>query len=166
MYRLAYASAATMEITRPAIQDLLDVARRNNARDGITGMLLLVDRSFFQVLEGPADRVAACFRRIRRDPRHSGVQVLIDEAAREPLFGDWSMGFREFDLDRPEAEAVSLDSFDLSPEALRQRAAGLGEQGWNVVHFMRTFYKINSQEDFLEPSETSWSRHTRSDTAG
>jgi len=166
MHRLAYASAATMEITRFAIRDLLEAARRNNARDGITGMLLLVDRSFFQVLEGPADRVAACFRRIQRDPRHSGVQVLIDEVAQEPLFGDWSMGFHEFDLDRPEADAVSLDSFDLCPEALQQRTARLGEHGWNVVHFMRTFYKINSQEDFLETKDLSWSRHTRPDTAG
>ncbi len=164
MYRLAYASSATMEITRPAIRDLLEVARRNNARDGITGMLLLVDRSFFQVLEGPGDRVAACFRRIQRDPRHSGVQVLIDEAAQAPLFGDWCMGFRELDVDQP--GAVPLDSFDLCPRALRERAAQLGEHGWNVVHFMRTFYKINSQEDFLETTELSWSRHTRPDAAG
>ena len=70
---------------------ILSVSRRNNARDGLTGFLLLDRYWFFQVLEGERARVFATYERIRRDPRHGDLELmsLRDPAARS--FPTWSM---------------------------------------------------------------------------
>ncbi|WP_349360398.1 BLUF domain-containing protein [Stappia sp.] len=60
------------------IDRLLLTARRNNARDGVTGALLLAGTTYFQILEGPQEAVTYTFRRIARDRRHMDL-TLIDE---------------------------------------------------------------------------------------
>jgi hypothetical protein len=55
------------------------------------------DRDFMQLLDGEESVVRQLFGRIARDPRHRGVIVLVEENVAEPLFADWSMGFRNLD---------------------------------------------------------------------
>jgi hypothetical protein len=47
-----YANAAARDLGRDELDSILAQSRKGNARLGITGMLLCVDGSFFQVLEG------------------------------------------------------------------------------------------------------------------
>jgi hypothetical protein len=56
---------------------------------------LYSDGGFFQVLEGAAEDVDACFGRILKDPRHTKVTRIIRENISARDFGDWSMGFSE-----------------------------------------------------------------------
>ena len=81
-------------------QDVLDAilsqSRRNNAADDITGALLYNDGNFFQVLEGPAPAVQACFARIERDRRHKGCIILRSEALGTRNFATWDMAFIPF----------------------------------------------------------------------
>ncbi len=90
MLQLIYVSTA-----RPGavvdLEDILTVSRRNNRRDGITGLLHGNGRRFLQALEGEPDRVEAAFARISADPRHFALVILSrrDVVVRE--FGDWAM---------------------------------------------------------------------------
>lgn len=88
-----YASTASTEFTESGVADLLTHARANNAEAGITGMLLYVEGSFFQVLEGEEATVARVFTEIKRDPRHRRVVEIIREPILERVFSDWSMGY-------------------------------------------------------------------------
>ena len=88
-----YASTATSAFAEHDIPLLLERARAKNARVGVTGMLLYVEGSFFQVLEGGESAVAAIFEDIRRDSRHAHVTQIIREPIARRSFGDWTMGF-------------------------------------------------------------------------
>lgn len=88
-----YASAAARHFETDELATLLAVARANNARLGLTGMLLYAEGSFFQVLEGPADVVDALYVKIERDPRHGQVTLVIREPIPRRFFDDWTMGF-------------------------------------------------------------------------
>jgi len=88
-----YCSRCTRAFSEQQIPALLATARRNNASACITGMLLFVDRSFFQVLEGDEAAVDATFERIARDPRHQRVTQIIREPIPHRSFADWTMGF-------------------------------------------------------------------------
>ena len=88
-----YASAASSNFSAKDLADLLEKAQQNNAKLGLTGMLLYAEGSFFQVLEGPADVVAAQYAKIERDPRHSQVTVVIQEPISRRYFDAWTMGF-------------------------------------------------------------------------
>ena len=92
LIHVAYASEASIEFSNQAVQRLLEDARRNNAAIGVTGILLLVDRSFFQVLEGEPTVVSSLYEKIERDTRHKHVVKLIREPIEERDFRDWSMG--------------------------------------------------------------------------
>lgn len=74
-----------------ALEDILLTARRNNARDGLTGALICRHDLFLQLLEGPRLAVTRCFARIFRDDRHVEVSLLWCGDAQARLFPDWSM---------------------------------------------------------------------------
>jgi hypothetical protein len=84
------------------LPDILRASQKNNARDGVTGMLLYADGNFLQVLEGPPETVERTFARIEQDPRHSHIIVMSDEPTTQRDFADWSMGLRRLGAEEAE----------------------------------------------------------------
>jgi hypothetical protein len=74
------------------LNTIMDLANRNNERDGITGALLFDTLWFVQILEGEREAISATLRRIMRDERHDSVTVMEARAIRERAFGNWWMG--------------------------------------------------------------------------
>lgn len=66
-------------------------ARRNNARNGITGALICREELFLQMIEGRRDLVTSTFSRILRDDRHVDVVNLLSSDIDSRLFPEWSM---------------------------------------------------------------------------
>jgi hypothetical protein len=94
LFHCIYCSAsARVELTREELDALLTSCRENNAKVGLTGMLLYQNRSFFQVLEGDLEAVVSLFEKISKDKRHLRVTKIISEQIEERAFGDWTMGF-------------------------------------------------------------------------
>lgn len=104
MFSLVYVSSAARPFSRSDLEDLLATSRDNNARAGITGMLLYKDGNFMQVLEGEEGAVRAVYDKIGADPLHKGEIILRQGVTEERQFPNWSMGFR--DLHSPEARAI------------------------------------------------------------
>lgn len=103
LIQLVYCSKATSPFTPRDLAQLLRVSRANNARHGITGMLLHDEGSFFQVLEGEEGVVGPLFEHIRQDPRHANIVIITQEPVPARAFGDWTMGYSEL-------TAAELDS--------------------------------------------------------
>lgn len=97
MLSLVYVSSISHELNEQEFADLLNAARANNERDGITGLLLFHDGNVMQALEGPDQAVLALFERVRSDPRHHGVLTLLKEQIAERRFPDWSMSLKRVD---------------------------------------------------------------------
>lgn len=97
LHRVVYLSSATQGFPPEALEELLVGAREENAKQGITGVLLYHDGSFFQVLEGPKSAVLETLDRIRADGRHGGIITLENRACLRTTFPDWSMGYLEVD---------------------------------------------------------------------
>lgn len=90
---LVYASRATQPFDEADLRALLQKSRFNNSRDGISGMLTYVKGMFFQMLEGPEDRVEAAYRRISSDPRHDSLRRIQSLRIEKRHFPQWTMGF-------------------------------------------------------------------------
>ena len=103
MIRLIYTSYATVPFSTTDLDALLEVSRRNNLRDEITGMLVFHDGNFLQVLEGDEEVVKSAFSRIEADNRHSGIIELDESVVAQRDFTGWSMGFKRMSSsDSPE----------------------------------------------------------------
>jgi hypothetical protein len=99
-----YSSVATPLFRDDGVEELLAQARTANAEADITGMLLYVNRGFFQVLEGHPLRIESVFAKIGRDPRHDHVTQIIYEPIARRTFGQWTMGYP--DLEKQELHAI------------------------------------------------------------
>ena len=73
------------------LDGILLQARRNNARHGLTGALIVRGDLYLQLLEGPEAAVTATFAKIRQDNRHLAVKLLAHETVTARLFPDWTM---------------------------------------------------------------------------
>jgi hypothetical protein len=102
---LVYVSAARKLFDEAALSILLAQCQRNNARLGVTGMLLYADGNFMQVVEGDAAAVDALVATIAQDPRHSRMTVLLRMPIEQRQFAGWSMALRRL-ADLPPADRV------------------------------------------------------------
>lgn len=112
-----YVSGASRPMSNADLQDILTTSRRNNLRNGITGMLMWADPMFLQIHEGEACLVENLVARIGRDSRHRHVMALSQQTTDQRLFSDWSMGFKAPDPACFPDKAV----FKLSRKALAER---------------------------------------------
>jgi hypothetical protein len=90
---MVYASSAVRLFSHEELVELLRISRINNARLGITGMLLYDSGNFIQAIEGPRDNVDKLFEKIRVDPRHKQVTVILEGPLDERQFRNYTMGF-------------------------------------------------------------------------
>ncbi len=92
LYNVVYCSRATAGVDDAELQRIIATARRSNARQGITGMLVFGSGIFFQWLEGPRDNVTALMALLRADPRHENIiELSAEEDVGERVFPDWDM---------------------------------------------------------------------------
>jgi EAL domain-containing protein (putative c-di-GMP-specific phosphodiesterase class I) len=90
-----YNSAASTDFTQADLLELLELSRNKNAAYEITGILLFVDQCFFQILEGPEERVESLVRLIEKDSRHSKMTTIMREPIARRSFSSWTMGFAQ-----------------------------------------------------------------------
>ncbi len=96
LFQLLYFSRASGETTQPILPEILEQARRNNPRLGLSGMLIYEDHHFMQVLEGPEQSVNEIFETIRADDRHTDVFTIYSYPIAERQFDGWAMAHFEF----------------------------------------------------------------------
>ncbi|WP_246167110.1 BLUF domain-containing protein [Sphingomonas piscis] len=91
--QLCYISTMRAPVGPAECEDILAVSRRNNGRDGITGLLVVGTTRFLQLLEGPPSAVRAAYARIKADPRHYAAVVVSERQVEERDCPDWAMGY-------------------------------------------------------------------------
>lgn len=121
--RLIYRSQTSWDnLSNEVLDELGKLSSKSNTKLGITGLLLLSDETFLQVLEGPEAVVNQLFQKILSDDRHHNIALVEYRQISEnnQLFDDWGMNV--------------IDLFDL-PELTRQllRAKYTDNEGFIIV---------------------------------
>lgn len=126
LYNLVYCSRAAPGVDDAAVARILATSRRNNPRQGITGLLVFGSGIFFQWLEGPRDSVTRLMEHLLRDARHDTIVRLSEsEEPRERVFPDWDMEL----VDSADIRDVLTDALDEAEDAQNIAALrGLLEQ--------------------------------------
>lgn len=145
MFHLLYVSNCDRYLNPKVVAGILERSRSNNAKLGITGMLLHLDGAFLQVLEGDKQRVLDLYTKIITDPRHWKASILLMREA-PAIFTDWSMGFHRL----TQAEADEYGAFSISKAALSGKLDP--SQGREVMALLTTFYKIQTNDEIPQAS--------------
>src|ERR1044072_1231819 len=72
---LTYTSLARLDLEASDLEAIHRTAREANALEGITGLLIFNGTHFLQIIEGAPHAIDELVERLRRDRRHSGVEV-------------------------------------------------------------------------------------------
>ena len=126
MKRMFYVSRFSRPLSKRDIEQIHSSAVRYNSQRGITGMLVCLGDTFFQVLEGKRATIDELYyKRIVPDNRHSDVICLKSESGvSQRMFPEWDM--RVFDLNH-ETEAL--------PMAFRQTLSALLESHYTIAQY-------------------------------
>jgi len=93
LIQIFYSSRARDNLLAGDLEDILESARRNNEKLGITGVLILSDGVFFQAIEGEEEVLDGLLVQILADPRHQDAKVFRREPIGERNFGEWKMAY-------------------------------------------------------------------------
>lgn len=100
---LIYVSRAAPGLDADDLDKIHHSAVNLNALDGITGLLVYNGSHFLQIVEGASDAIDDLLERLRRDPRHSDIQVVDETMVDAISFPDWSMSLVKVSAGRFEA---------------------------------------------------------------
>jgi hypothetical protein len=79
LIRVFYISEIADSLTDVDVQVILGAAQINNRWLDVTGMLAQSDGHFAQLLEGRLEVVLDMVKKIRKDPRHRALRILLEE---------------------------------------------------------------------------------------
>jgi len=86
-----YTSLARLDLEASDLEAIHRTARDVNALEGITGLLIFNGTHFLQIIEGAPDAIDDLIERLRRDRRHSGLEVRDERPIAVRSFPDWTM---------------------------------------------------------------------------
>jgi len=92
---IIYHSSSKEFFQETDLLNLLEQSRRDNAERNITGILLFVQGSIVQVLEGEESVLEALYKKIEKDPRHTHVTKVLSRPVQQRFFQDWRMGYKK-----------------------------------------------------------------------
>ena len=88
---LTYTSLARLDLSSPDLEQIHRTARELNALDGITGLLVFNGTHFLQIVEGAHEALDELVQRLRRDTRHTGLEIRDERKLAARSFPGWSM---------------------------------------------------------------------------
>ena len=91
MKRVTYISKFSPGISDDDIQAIKSASDKNNQQYNITGVLLVFNGMFYQVIEGDSSAIDLTIRRIKRDPRHQDMYILQTEKGVERQYNQWEL---------------------------------------------------------------------------
>jgi len=119
---LTYTSLARLDLRSSDLENIHRSARELNALDGITGLLVFNGTHFLQIVEGSHDAIEDLLGRLRRDPRHTGLEVRDERKVRSRSFPVWSMELVRVNASYFKARDTIADRLpDTVPEVIRLR---------------------------------------------
>ncbi len=93
LHRVIYTSVPMEGLGPDDISAILRTAIANNSEKNITGVLVYGQGLFMQVLEGSPREIRKLIGDIRRDPRHSEMEVQFLDSIEGREFADWAMAY-------------------------------------------------------------------------
>jgi hypothetical protein len=126
---LAYTSFARLDLTAGDLEAIHRTARDINALEGVTGLLIYNGTHFLQIVEGAEDAIDGLVERLRRDPRHSGLEVRDERRVEQRSFPGWSMELALVESDYFEAREHISERLPAGvPRAVRERLFAMTER--------------------------------------
>jgi EAL domain-containing protein (putative c-di-GMP-specific phosphodiesterase class I) len=146
---IIYRSHICENVPFSVLEDMVSNANNKNWHVDVTGILLFNGTHFFQLLEGPEEKVSTIYQHICRDKRHYNLVELLRDYAPSRRFG--KCGMELFDLREYDREEVLQSVLDKGTSKYQLTYED------RALQFFRTFVEDLEKENYFEiPPGDSW----------
>lgn len=135
IYYISYVSSAVKTLDDADLLTMLTKFRNNNKANNLTGMLLYLEGTFIQTIEGDKETVNKLYEKIKIDHRHKDIFKILDGYWKTRNFSDWSMAFRS--MTKSEAKKI-IGYSDISNIALIN--AENNNKNHPAIKLLQSFY--------------------------
>ena len=93
MHLIAYVSnySKDSDTIEQDLEDITKLAKIENIKRQITGVLFFMQGKFLQIIEGEEDDLRQLLVNIENDARNESIEILIDTKIEKRGFSDWNM---------------------------------------------------------------------------
>jgi len=137
MKRLKYVSRFAKDLSHDDIESLMIQSEHNNRNNEITGALMTLGDLFFQVIEGPEEKIDDLISKIQNDGRHQDVFVLgVEDKVPHRIFPNWALKKVELSSDsqtRIEPLTDILETVILHRDLTEKLASTLERAFWREM---------------------------------
>ncbi len=146
---IIYRSHICDNVSFKSIEAMVAGANERNGQADVTGILLFNGTHFFQLIEGPEEKVRDIYQTIFLDPRHYNLVELFCDYAPSRRFG--KVGMELFDLREHDREEVLQTVMDRGTTKYQLTYDD------RALQFFRTFVESTEKANYFEiPSADSW----------
>ncbi len=92
MKAICYISNFSDSLRKNDIDDLIQFVNLRNKEQGITGVLLIRNKYFFQILEGEDEQIDILYSKIEKDTRHKSLVKILDTKIEGHIFNAYNSG--------------------------------------------------------------------------
>lgn len=92
-YAISYISTAKADLNEQGVIDIMAKTNEFNSSQGITGILLYNNTSFFQLIEGEKKAIIQLYERISSDSRHHDIIKFLEKPVNRPSFDGYLTDF-------------------------------------------------------------------------
>jgi hypothetical protein len=102
MHLITYISdyTGTKETIERDLSAITSVAKSENAKRDISGVLFFYEGKFLQIIEGNQFLLQQLMENIKADKRHENVEILINTTVEHRGFESWNMDYFNFSNDK------------------------------------------------------------------
>ncbi|PPK96232.1 FAD-dependent sensor of blue light [Nonlabens xylanidelens] len=93
---ICYISIFADDINKSVINELIKKIASNNKKNNITGILIIRNKHFFQIIEGENHQIDKLYKTISNDKRHHNIIKLLENELLDRLFTAYNSG--EFEI--------------------------------------------------------------------
>ncbi len=87
-FAISYVSTANYDLNQAEVAEILTLTEERNNNEGVNGLLIYSEGSFFEVIEGEESKIKELYKGIQVDPRHKNLILIFGKKIDKPLFDD------------------------------------------------------------------------------
>ena len=131
---VTYTSLAALDMDEGKLLEIHQTAKDLNGLEGITGLLVFNGTHFLQIIEGNPLAIDDLVERLRRDERHSGLEIRDERMTDQRMFERWAMALVRVKGRELRAATDLVDALpDTLPPEIKTRVARMAEEALSSV---------------------------------
>ncbi|BEV71867.1 MULTISPECIES: BLUF domain-containing protein [unclassified Paludibacterium] len=136
MIRLIFSGSLPILPSAPQLRAFVSDSQSRNRRHGIHGAMILMQRDFMQVIEGPQETVDQMYDQLSQSSHRYGLVLVSRQENVRPLFPDWHLG-----LIQPPPFGTEPDPREHAAYLMLQKAEGADADQRDTLKTMREFIR-------------------------